>query len=358
MRIEIVRTRIQAFGNFGAAAVILFDGLEEFDNSVAQRFGDHTLIYFFTERKTIGFVVITYFWEKTDMKRILLLLMFNVLLASGQGGPPPPGCNIIAAIDPDGDGITQFDIAYYVNNVVRPRQLEQFGLDLSGYDLNFYGTNVDYQNGVFSNDIYTNIVNYQSAGLDYVYNGNGPEYTDPDSLSEFETCQKLYALAADGDEDHDGVLNGLEDLNGNLNIYDEDTDNDHIANCLDDDDDGDGTPTINEDYNGNGNWQDDDVNANGIPDYLDPSVTTLTLHDFLSGSMSVYPNPASDEITVRSLADVKISKIRIFDNYGKDVLEAHNPHQIIDISALESGFYWIMIADENQHSETRKLIIN
>ena len=78
--------------------------------------------------------------------------------------------------------------------------------------------------------------------------------------------------ALDDDDDGDGVLTYLEDINQNLDWYDDDTDEDGIVNYLDDDDDGDGIPTIEEDNNGNGDWFDDDADGDGTPDFLDPDV--------------------------------------------------------------------------------------
>ncbi|NQV77411.1 MAG: FKBP-type peptidyl-prolyl cis-trans isomerase [Lutibacter sp.] len=72
------------------------------------------------------------------------------------------------------------------------------------------------------------------------------------------------------DDDHDGVLNFLEDvviIDGN--VKNDDTDGDLIPNYLDADDDGDGILTKDEDANGDGNPANDDTDNDGIPDYLD-----------------------------------------------------------------------------------------
>ena len=74
------------------------------------------------------------------------------------------------------------------------------------------------------------------------------------------------------DADNDGVMSHLEDLNNNLNGFDDDTDEDGSPNFLDNDDDGDGVPTINEDLNGDGDPT-NDLNADGVPLYLDKNST-------------------------------------------------------------------------------------
>ena len=71
------------------------------------------------------------------------------------------------------------------------------------------------------------------------------------------------------DNDNDGVLNIDEDLNGDAEVADDDTDGDNRPNYLDADDDGDGTLTKDEDTNGDGDPRNDDTDGDGIPNYLD-----------------------------------------------------------------------------------------
>ena len=72
------------------------------------------------------------------------------------------------------------------------------------------------------------------------------------------------------DDDNDGVLSYLEDVDGDGNVKNDDTDEDGIANYLDVDDDGDGVLTKDEDTNGDGNPINDDDDGDGVPNYLDP----------------------------------------------------------------------------------------
>ena len=74
------------------------------------------------------------------------------------------------------------------------------------------------------------------------------------------------------EDDNDGIPAELEDINGNGNLDDDDTDADGIPNYLDQDDDGDNVPTATENPNyttadGLANAQDSD--GDGTPDYLD-----------------------------------------------------------------------------------------
>lgn len=74
------------------------------------------------------------------------------------------------------------------------------------------------------------------------------------------------------DHDKDKVPSNLEDLNGNGDFFDDDTDSDGLPNFLDFDDDGDNKLTkdeINLDSDGNLLLPFPDTNGDGIPDYLD-----------------------------------------------------------------------------------------
>jgi hypothetical protein len=74
------------------------------------------------------------------------------------------------------------------------------------------------------------------------------------------------------DHDGDGVPSYLEDLNGDLDPFNDDTDENTIPDYLDFDDDGDGVPTLFEDIDGDGDPT-NDIGVNGIPKYLDPEET-------------------------------------------------------------------------------------
>ena len=70
------------------------------------------------------------------------------------------------------------------------------------------------------------------------------------------------------DHDNDTVLTIYEDLDGDSNFDNDDTDSDTIPNYYDPDDDGDGVLTKDE-YDVDGDGVADDTDGDGIPDYLD-----------------------------------------------------------------------------------------
>lgn len=74
------------------------------------------------------------------------------------------------------------------------------------------------------------------------------------------------------EDDNDNVLALLEDINGNGDLEDDDTDDDGLPNYIDMDDDGDNilTKDENPDPNGDGVFDDaQDTDGDSIPDYLD-----------------------------------------------------------------------------------------
>ncbi len=102
------------------------------------------------------------------------------------------------------------------------------------------------------------------SGLAY---GNvGQSFIPPDAPLVFQITLQDVNIS---DDDNDGVLSYLEDIDGDGDVKNDDTDEDLIPNYLDVDDDNDGTLTKDEDANGDGDPTNDDTDNDGIPDYLD-----------------------------------------------------------------------------------------
>ena len=106
-----------------------------------------------------------------------------------------------------------------------------------------------------------NVVDASGGQETDTFTGNFTATTD---LGTASTCITL------GDFDNDGVYDIDEDINGNGNLLDDDTDQDGIPNYQDEDDDNDGINTADEVYGSNTNPMDQDSDGDGIPDYLDP----------------------------------------------------------------------------------------
>ena len=126
-------------------------------------------------------------------------------------------------------------------------------------------------------------VMFLTSGLGYYYSAAGiiPVY----SCLVFKfSCFQMES----NDHDTDNVPSHLEDINGNLDLTDDDSDDDTFYDFIDSDDDNDGTLTIDEDLEpdtdltvdrdgdgdptndiGDGDPTNDDTDGDGIPNYLD-----------------------------------------------------------------------------------------
>ncbi len=117
----------------------------------------------------------------------------------------------------------------------------------------------------FTNDYGVGAV-FMPSGLGYFSNSQAriPAYSP--LIFSFNLLQ-----VNEADHDGDGIPSWMEDLDGDGDLRNDDSDEDETPNFADSDDDGDGTPTrdeiiINED----GSIEFPDTNNNGTPDYLDP----------------------------------------------------------------------------------------
>lgn len=85
---------------------------------------------------------------------------------------------------------------------------------------------------------------------------------------------ELLDLVKDTDHDNDNVGTFYEDLDGDGDVSNDDTDENGLPNYLDTDDDGDGVLTKDEDANNDGDPTNDfsDPNNPTLPDYLNPDI--------------------------------------------------------------------------------------
>ncbi|APG64603.1 hypothetical protein LPB136_04120 [Tenacibaculum todarodis] len=85
---------------------------------------------------------------------------------------------------------------------------------------------------------------------------------------------ELWDIVANTDHDQDGIPSIEEDLDGDGDPRNDDTDENFVANYVDADDDGDGKLTKDEDRNGDGDPRNDfnDPDNPTLPDYLNPNI--------------------------------------------------------------------------------------
>jgi FKBP-type peptidyl-prolyl cis-trans isomerase FkpA len=135
---------------------------------------------------------------------------------------------------------------------------------------NFKGGKNITDNGPITYENGGNGVLFVPSGLAYSNMGQGPILPNECLLFYID----LYDIVKDTDHDNDGIPSINEDIDGNGDSRDDDTDADGIPNFFDLDDDGDGTLTVNEDANGDGNPANDfnDPNNPTLADYLNPDI--------------------------------------------------------------------------------------
>lgn len=136
--------------------------------------------------------------------------------------------------------------------------LTEFG-EASGFTVNADNT-IDWENDFGVGAVFA------PSGLAY-FNNSPPSIP---AYSPLIFSFRLYVVN-EADHDRDGIPSYLEDLDGDGDLFNDNTSGNNAPNYLDPDDDRDGTPTreeiiINED----GTIEFPDENDNGVPDYLDP----------------------------------------------------------------------------------------
>lgn len=69
-------------------------------------------------------------------------------------------------------------------------------------------------------------------------------------------------------------------------------------------------------------------------------------------SISIFPNPTSSSLTIKS--DQALEKIELFDVYGKLILQSNNPYS--NIAELPKGIYFVRITNTKGFQTTKKII--
>lgn len=126
------------------------------------------------------------------------------------------------------------------------------------------GTNISTPNQPLMFENYGRGFLFFPSGLGY---RNAPQVSIPANSPLIFKIELQYAEPADHDDDN--VISNNEDIDGDGDVTNDDTDEDLFPNYLDNDDDGDGILTKDEDTNEDGNPMNDDSDGDGTPNYLD-----------------------------------------------------------------------------------------
>jgi myo-inositol-hexaphosphate 3-phosphohydrolase len=89
-------------------------------------------------------------------------------------------------------------------------------------------------------------------------------------------------------------------------------------------------------------------------------VQLLGNHAFDTDTISLFPNPTNNFVTITNNSAEKISKIAIYDVAGKQIYSVTNDSLNainIDISHFAKGLYLVELSSDNNSKITKKLII-
>lgn len=84
--------------------------------------------------------------------------------------------------------------------------------------------------------------------------------------------------------------------------------------------------------------------------------STLANYSFTSSEFSLYPNPAKENITIKSINGIQFSSANIIDLQGRIVAEHKLFNEIISVQELTSGTYIVLLTDENGKKYSQKFI--
>ena len=85
--------------------------------------------------------------------------------------------------------------------------------------------------------------------------------------------------------------------------------------------------------------------------------TNLENQEFENNKLTIYPNPANDNLILMS--NTQISKAQIYDTTGREIVHYNNiSNNNIDINFLSKGAYFIKAEDNNGNMTTAKFIKN
>ena len=100
-------------------------------------------------------------------------------------------------------------------------------------------------------------------------------------------------------------------------------------------------------------------NASGCNDIADveSACQAVNIGELLfSDYYSIYPIPAHDKLSIKTLNNAVIDNISLFNQYGQKVLSIENSDRIIDISGLISGLYIIEILNSDVKLRSKLII--
>ncbi|MEZ4802759.1 MAG: hypothetical protein R2797_08290 [Gelidibacter sp.] len=266
------------------------------------------------------------------MRKLMCLFCIGLLLVNCDDGDV-----ITVELDFENTFKTCGDLVFYKTKTDPAESLSIFIANLSIEDI--LATSPVGTEGVFVElatptrevtlDGNTNVFNYRtySSLPDTPFCTDVPS-SDLNITSDSEGSGVVTITTTLTEDDNDGIPSELEDINGNGDLTDDDTDGDGVPNYLDDDDDGDNVKTINEEVNyteANGLANALDTDGDGIPNYLDNDDDGDGVPTRDEQSFSQDQNPANDVTNTEVGADYLNPDVAV--STPETAYSAHNIQQ-------------------------------
>lgn len=80
------------------------------------------------------------------------------------------------------------------------------------------------------------------------------------------------------------------------------------------------------------------------------------IHENQVVEFKLYPNPVTDQLTIKPAGKMKIVDIRIWDNQGRQAFHSMQPDHFIDLSGLADGLYYIRVTNASGGVQMQKFV--
>jgi len=77
----------------------------------------------------------------------------------------------------------------------------------------------------------------------------------------------------------------------------------------------------------------------------------------LQSKIALYPNPVSQTLNIEYKSYDKIEQIRLFDTFGKLVIEIKELASKVDVSNLPEGLYYLVVQSKGE-TQTLRIVKN
>lgn len=99
------------------------------------------------------------------------------------------------------------------------------------------------------------------------------------------------------------------------------------------------------------------INLEGLYELTAECSSTVPTQDIpVNNEISLYPNPASDFLSIKNLSDKEILKIELLNLSGQELREYNTDHNYISLSGLNDGMYILRVIDQENNVSNHRII--